>query len=140
MRSGPWPWVSDWDPGRGIVISEQEGPARCGYCGRQNESVRMHSGIYECQLCWDYRKLDRPAALHWAKVTSRDEGFLSNVDMYDFMDYFPKCGLTRDEAETMIVAAQKLERYSRFAREHGPEHTWSPEVQAYKENEERGHR
>jgi len=118
---------------------EHEGQyQRCGYCGRRNASVRTHSGIEECSQCWDYRKLDRPAALHWAKVTSREEGFLSNVDMYDFMDYFPKCGLSKEEAMTMIGAAQKLERYSRYAKENGPEHTWSDEVQAWFENETRG--
>jgi hypothetical protein len=93
----------------------------CAYCGARNESVSTHSGILECGKCWDYRKMDRPAALHWAKV---GEEFLSNVDMYDWMYYFDKCGLTRDEAVTMIGAAQKVRDHSKALVEKGPEHTW----------------
>jgi hypothetical protein len=93
----------------------------CAYCGARNESVSTHSGILECGKCWNYRKMDRPAALHWAKV---GEEFLSNVDMWDVTSYLPACGLTTDEMHTMIRAARKVRDHSKALVEKGPEHTW----------------
>jgi len=40
---------------------------KCQYCGRRSRSVSMHSGILECDRCWDWRKLDHNAALFWKK-------------------------------------------------------------------------
>lgn len=106
---------------------------KCAYCG--GDGARTHSGILECGRCWDYRKLDRPAALHWAKV---GESFLSNVDMYDLMDYLPKViGLDRDEMGSMLMAAWKVKTVSRYLVENGPRHTWSAEVEAHLEDEMR---
>jgi hypothetical protein len=75
----------------------------CAYCG--GPAGRYHSGVLECQSCWDWRKLDGPAARHWARVGAE---FLSNVDMYDLTRYFAKCGLDEDEAGVMLRAARKL--------------------------------
>lgn len=107
----------------------------CAYCGTTDASVGTHSGTLECRRCWDYRKLNRPAALHWAKVGA---SFLSNVDMHDWMTYLPKvCGLTQEEASTMLKGATKVELMSRYLVENGPRHRWSDEVEAHFENEQR---
>jgi len=92
---------------------------KCQRCGVEDDTVRTHSNVEECSKCWDYRKLDRPAALHWAKVGAE---FLSNVDMYDIMYYLPKCGLTKEEMHTMLNAAKKVQDYSQKLVDHGPEH------------------
>lgn len=105
---------------------------KCAYCG--GPDARTHSGILECGRCWDYRKLDRPAALHWAKVGAE---FLSNVDMYDVMTYLPACEMTQDEMHTMLTMARRVEVRSRYLKENGAPHTWSDEVQAHYENEMR---
>lgn len=108
---------------------------KCAYCGETDETVATHSGTLECSRCWTYRKLDRPAALHWAKASKE---FLSNVDMYDWMTYLTKrAGNTQQEVSTMLKAATKVELESRYLVEHGPEHRWSDEVQAHFENEQR---
>ncbi len=77
-------------------------------CGRKADKIS--SGSPECWPCWNRRKLDLPAAEHWARV---GEEFLSNVDMYDLTQYFAKCGLSNEEAETMIRSAQKVRDYSK---------------------------
>lgn len=69
----------------------------------------MHSGVYECDVCWNWRKLDKPAALHWEKVSTE---FLSNIDMYDVMNFFPDAGLSREDYTTMIQSARRLLQYS----------------------------
>jgi hypothetical protein len=98
----------------------------CEYCGRRNQSISVHSGIWECEECWNYRKLDGPAAAHWAKVAA---DFLSNVDMYDLMHYFQKAGLKHEESETMLTAAQKLRDFSQALVDKGPVHMW-PKMEA----------
>ena len=105
-------------------IEPERTSRKCDYCGARNQSVSMHSGVYECDKCWDYRKMDRPAASHWAKVGTE---FLSNVDMYDLMYYFQKAGLTKEEANTMLSAAHKLRDYSQKLIDVGPEHRWPKE-------------
>lgn len=75
----------------------------CNYCGEP--TTGFHSGSWECRACWTWRKLDGPAARHWAKVS---EEFLSNIDLHDLQTYFGLCDITRDEANTMLLAARKL--------------------------------
>lgn len=107
----------------------------CAYCGVTGRvDVRLHSGTLECGRCWTYRKLDRPAALHWSKVAAE---FLSNVDMYDVETYLPSCGVEGEDVTTSILSARKIEVRSRYLVEHGPQHTWSDEVEAHYENEMR---
>ena len=77
------------------------------FCGA--ETSGYHSGRWECQECWDWRKLDGPAARHWSKVATE---FLSNVDCYDLFTYFAKCGISSDEAKTMLESALKLRNAS----------------------------
>jgi hypothetical protein len=94
---------------------------KCQRCGQGDKDVSMHSGVYECGGCWTYRKLDEPAASHWAKVAAE---FLSNVDVYDMTVYLQKCGLTKEEGYQMIGAAQKVLDYSQKLVKDGPEHVW----------------
>jgi hypothetical protein len=88
-----------------------------GTCGCGKPADKFSSGQRECWGCWNYRKLDGPAARHWAKVARE---FLSNVDFYDYSKYLPACGLTPAEIETMIVAAAKVRDHSALLlMEHG---------------------
>lgn len=64
----------------------------------------------ECQRCWDWRKLDGPAARHWAKVA---ETFLSNVDTYDYIHYLPAALGDDQRGVEMIKAAWDLMHYSK---------------------------
>lgn len=97
---------------------------KCAYCGETNESVRTHSSILECRKCWDYRKMDRPASLHWEKVARE---FLSNVDMWDIGTFLPVCGMTQDQAAVMLHAANLVLARSAALNKFGPEHTWTEE-------------
>lgn len=85
-------------------------------CGREAEKIS--SGSPECWPCWNRRKLDLPAARHWARVA--DE-FLSNVDFYDLQKFLPACGLTDDEVSTMLLSAKKVKEYSKMIEaRYGP--------------------
>jgi hypothetical protein len=96
---------------------------KCAYCNTRDESVATHSGIMECRKCWNYRKLDGPAAAHWAKVT---KDFFSSVDMHDLMTYLPEViGLDRHRRNIMFDAVFLLKIKSEYLKEHGPEHRWS---------------
>lgn len=81
--------------------------AKCG-CGRPAD--KFSSGDPECWNCWSIRKLDLPAARHWARVA---EEFLSNVDFHDLTAFLPACGMTREEAGVMIRCAQKVRDHSK---------------------------
>lgn len=63
---------------------------RCAYCGMppsEELEVSTHSGVWECTRCWNWRKLDGPAARHWYKVSSE---FLDNVDLHDIITFLPE--------------------------------------------------
>jgi len=82
--------------------------SKCAHgCGR--DADKYSSGMLECWPCWNIRKLEGPAADHWARV---GQAFLSNVDVYDMTEYFQLCGLTNEEASTMLKAAAKVTSYS----------------------------
>lgn len=97
--------------------AEHMGP--CSYCGLNWGST--HSARYECGGCWDYRKLDRPAARHWAKVLLP---LFSNIDFYDQTHFFPDAGAD----SSFLSDAQRVLLRSKLLLKHGPEHTWSDEV------------
>ena len=105
---GPMP-SEDW-------YSRDGQPYVCGYCGVR-PTTKIASSMPECNYCWDWRKLDGPAARHWSEVTAK---FLSNVDMYDFLNYFPAAGLDKQEVVHMFQTAKKLLDYS---QEQIEEHT-----------------
>ena len=79
------------------------GDQKCG-CGKPAERYWHGSAI--CWECWNWYKLDGPAARHWLEVSNT---FLSNVDMYDLTMFLPNSiGLTKEEIEVMLNSAQKL--------------------------------
>lgn len=80
-------------------------PYRCAYCGIR-PTWKIASNQPECWPCWYWRKLDGPAARHWKRVTTE---FLSNVDVYDLTEFFPKkCHLRRRDAIKMLEFARLL--------------------------------
>ncbi len=80
----------------------------CATCG--SPADKTSSGLPECWPCWNWRKLDGPAARHWARVATE---FLSNVDMYDVTKFLPACGLTEDEIGVMLATARKVRDHSK---------------------------
>jgi hypothetical protein len=97
---------------------------KCQRCGSA-DNVSTHSGVDECSGCWNYRKLDLPAAQHWHKVAGE---FLSNVDMYDMMTYLPEALSGDDKVDItyaqMLRAVQAVMVHSKRVCENGPYHTW----------------
>ena|SRR5947209_5441158 len=58
----------------------------CAYCGTTERARGIHSNVAECQRCWDWRKLDGPAARHWVRVGRE---WLSNIDIHDLSNFMP---------------------------------------------------
>lgn len=81
-----------------------------GTCGCGKPADKSSSGSPECWPCWNLRKLDRPAARHWAPAA---EQFLSNIDMYDCMTFLPAAGLSQEEFSAMFASVKKVLDYSR---------------------------
>lgn len=106
-------------------------PRRCAHCGACDATVATHSNVDECSRCWTYRKLDRPAAAHWAAVART---FLSNVDTYDVLTYLPAAladarngkgePVTVTWDQVLLGAQTVMLRSERLLRD-GPPHTWS---------------
>jgi len=98
---------------------------KCQRCGIENETVATHSGIEECSGCWNYRKLDLPAAQHWHKVAGQ---YLSNVDLHDMMNYLPAALQSDDKVDIdytqMLRAVQAVMVYSKRLIDDGPPHKW----------------
>ena len=103
-------------------------PRRCSYCGHVDDgrnTVSTHSGREECHGCWNHRKLDRPAAAHWAKVARE---FLSNVDAYDVLTYLPKAlegGDRVTDYAAMLRSVQAVAEHSERVLRDGPYHQWT---------------
>jgi hypothetical protein len=91
---------------------------KCAYCGSTDASVAQHSGIDECRKCWNWRKLDGPAAKHWFKASTM---CLSNVDAYDSMTFMPqRVGLTPTEFNQALDAAEMIHKATKqMLMEHG---------------------
>jgi len=101
---------------------------KCQRCGVEDETVATHSGVEECNGCWTHRKLDAPAASHWAKVAKE---FLSNVDMYDMETYLSKAladGHRVTDWGTMLRSVQAVMVHSERVLKDGPYHLWKDEV------------
>lgn len=78
-----------------------------GTCGCGRPADKTSSGSPECWGCWNWRKLDGPAARHWAKVTT---DFLSNVDAYDYLTFMPNVFEGTDhDFRAMFAAASHLQ-------------------------------
>lgn len=79
------------------------------YCGKPAD--KYSSGRSECWDCWNWRKLDGPAARYWVeKINSL---FELGPDMYDLMNYFPAAGLSKEEVKAGISMLDKLLEYSK---------------------------
>jgi hypothetical protein len=80
----------------------------CDYCGKSETEVgevSVHSGALECWPCWNWRKLDGPAARHWGPIFKQ---FLSNVDYHDATKFFPDTlGISTEEFRTLIELVTK---------------------------------
>lgn len=45
-----------------------DNPNQCQVCAKVYDyEVRHHSGVRECQVCWDWRKLNGPMARYWSE-------------------------------------------------------------------------
>lgn len=108
----------------------------CAYCGTPGRH-RTHSGVYECQGCWDWRKLDSRAARYW-HILSRMVG--SSVDTYDLINFFPKkLGLTEDEIKAFTAVVGKMARKTgEMAKEHHVDERWRQQAQELFEQLETG--
>lgn len=86
---------------------------KCGYCARTFPFiVRHHSGVRECGDCWNWRKLDGPAARYWTKAIanlfSNDDG--AGPDLIDYQQW-ERWGI-RDELVDALNALETIrERY-----------------------------
>lgn len=56
---------------------------KCATCG--NPADKYSSGTPECWKCWNWRKLDRPAAYYWVKAIDNlfTDGFSAAPDFHD---------------------------------------------------------
>lgn len=108
--------------------ASEEKIVKCAYCGKEGPH-RTHSGLYECQACWDWRKLDSAAARYWF-ILSRMVG--SSVDAYDQMTFFPKVlGLDPEKMKTFAeVINTMIERTGELAKEHHVEERWMEQAQS----------
>lgn len=86
----------------------------CYRCG--SEKTSTHSGRAECGPCWTWRKLDSPAADHWARVARE---FLSNIDHWDITHFLPAAGI-EDPIAFLQMAKDLLDYSERVAK--GPLH------------------
>lgn len=89
---------------------EAREPRTCDHCGKDEMEVgeiSCHSNSWECWPCWNWRKLDAPAAHHWAPIF---RSFFSNVDMHDVTAFFPKTlGFTDEERNELFRLMRKAE-------------------------------
>jgi hypothetical protein len=100
---------------------------KCAYCGTEGEH-RDHSGVPECQSCWDWRKLNAGATRYWYILSLM---FSSAVDNYDLSSYFPdSLGFTGpDIAELGRLLKQMQEKTEELAKLHHTEDRWRDQAQ-----------
>jgi hypothetical protein len=109
---------------------------KCAYCGNVGPH-RYHSGVPECQPCWDWRKLDSLTARYWF-ILSRMAG--SSIDTYDLTRFFPKkLGLSEEDIKAFNrVLVQMAKRTDEMAKEHHVYDRWMAQAQALYEQLEGG--
>lgn len=96
---------------------EDNQPSTTGYrvpaidrpCTCSDPDTAIHSGVRECDRCWTLRKLDGPAASHWARVCSE---FLSNIDGYDLTNFMPDADVPASEFAAAIDTVFKILAYA----------------------------
>lgn len=81
-----------------------------GTCGCGRTAGKITSGRWECGICWNWRKLDGPAARYWQP---RMAAALENVDMHDVMTFLPDALGGTEAAYAFLKACQRVEQYSR---------------------------
>jgi hypothetical protein len=107
------------------VTDTKEVPAglvgvNCAYCGEQAD--KFSSGVPNCWRCWDWNKLNGPAARYWSKrldialrlLEGRDvdpselQGMngVGSIDMHDLMSW-NKWGIV-SEVNTMFASLRAL--------------------------------
>jgi hypothetical protein len=96
---------------------------KCGSCDVEGP-WRRHSGVYECQDCWDWRKLDSNAARYYFKLSLM---FLSSVDAHDRISFFPKTvGLSDEDMVTLSrIMKQIHEKTNALAEAHNLKEHWT---------------
>lgn len=111
-----------------MTVDAPERPIRkCAYCGTPG-AHRDHSGVPECQPCWDWRKLDSAAARYWfilGRMVS------SSVDPYDLTSFFPKkLELTADEIKAFTFVINKMtQKTGEMADAHHRTEDWTAQAQ-----------
>jgi hypothetical protein len=101
----------------------------CEYCGATDGPYRMHSGVYECDSCWNWRKLDSGATRYWY-IISRVA--LSSVDTYDLTRYFPTTlGWPVADINTFLRLLKQLQdKTGELAEAHEVDKRWKAQTQA----------
>lgn len=120
---------ADGSPARRRNIAEPDYPIRkCAYCGTEGPH-RDHSGVPECQDCWNWRKLDSGAARYWY-ILSLMVG--SSTDAYDVTQFFPKqLGWTSEETKTFNRLIKTMfDKTEAMAQAHHVDERWREQAQA----------
>lgn len=101
---------------------------RCSYCGTEGPH-RDHSGVPECQSCWDWRKLDSGPARYWFIISLI---FSSAVDNYDLTRFFPdSLGFSGpDIAELGRLLRVMHDKTEALAVAHHADERWRAQAQA----------
>jgi hypothetical protein len=106
---------ANFPPGTEPYVGEaKENPNQCGACGRvYPQEVRHHSGVRECGLCWDWRKLGRSAADYWNTVINGlfyHEELGSGPDPIDYQQW-DRWGIQAEVIEALNVLEAVRQRY-----------------------------
>jgi len=75
--------------------------------GKPHAAEKHMSGTPICWPCWNWVKLNGPAARHWLRVGGE---FLSNVDMYDLTTFLPQAFGGDEEAGPQMLKMVKTLR------------------------------
>jgi hypothetical protein len=100
---------------------------KCAYCGTEGRH-RDHSGVPECQPCWDWRKLISGPARHWYILSLM---FLSDVDPYDIRAFFPgSVGFTTEDIATLQRLLNQLyDKTEELAKAHKTDERWRAQAE-----------
>lgn len=97
---------------------EQMEQIKCSYCGTMGASI--HNGVGECQSCWNWRKLEGPAARYWTR--SIEALFANNYGSGpDFNDWrtWREWGIDEEVKQAILTFDALRVRYVEMMRERG---------------------
>lgn len=101
------------DPLEGVPQINPDGKP-CGYCGTWQNEPRVHSGYVECGKCWNWRKLNGPAARYWVAAIDRlfydPETGSSGPDLND-LHHWEKWDLTDEMTYALMLLQDVRDRY-----------------------------